>query len=64
MDMNFDMEKLKNLPRKSSKDYVELMHQAIEMNDKEWFQELAKQKERIEKLEDKMKTELGWKGDN
>lgn len=62
--MNFDMEKLKNLPRKSSKDYVELMHQAIEMNDKEWFQELAKQKERIEKLEDKMKTELGWKGDN
>ncbi|NLP50403.1 hypothetical protein [Bacillus sp. RO1] len=62
--MKFDIEKLRELPRKSSKDYLELMHLALKMNDKEWFEDLAKEKERIEKLEVEIKTELGWKGDN
>lgn len=62
--MKFDIEKLRELPRKSSKDYLELMHLALKMKDKGWFEDLAKEKERIEKLEVEMKTELGWKGDN
>lgn len=62
--MKFEIEKLIDLPRKSSKDYLELMHQALEMNDKEWFEELAKEKERIKKLEKEIKLELGWKGND
>ncbi|MFJ7738883.1 hypothetical protein ACIQ2D_21515 [Lysinibacillus sp. NPDC097287] len=44
--MEIDIEMLKELPRKSSQDYLILMHQALEMNDKEWFEELAKEKVR------------------
>lgn len=62
--MKFDIEKIRELPRKSSKDYLELMHLALKMKDKGWFEDLAKEKERIEKLEVEIKTELGWKGDN
>lgn len=54
---------MKDIHRKSSKDYLELMHLALEMNDKEWFEELAKEKERIKKIEEKIKFELGWKED-
>ncbi|MCM3034094.1 hypothetical protein [Niallia sp. MER 6] len=61
--MKSDFESMKKLPRKSSKDYLELMHLALEMNDKEWFEELAKERERIEKIEEKIKLELGWKED-
>lgn len=60
--MKLDIEKLRELPRKSSKDYLELMHLALEMNDKEWFEELAKEKTRLEKLEEEARRELGWKG--
>jgi hypothetical protein len=60
--MKLDIEKLRELPRKSSKDYLELMHLALEMNDKEWFEELAKEKTRLEKLEEETRRELGWKG--
>jgi len=52
---------MKDIHRKSSKDYLELMHLALEMNDKEWFE--AKEKERIKKIEEKIKFELGWKED-
>jgi hypothetical protein len=62
--VKFDIEKIRELPRKSSKDYLELMHLALKMKDKGWFEDLAKEKERIEKLEVEIKTELGWKGDN
>lgn len=62
--MKFEVEKLKDLPKKSSRDYLELMYQALEMNDKEWFEELAKEKERIETLEKEIKHELGWKGND
>jgi len=62
--LKFEIEKLKDLPRKSSKDYLELMYHALEMNDKEWFEGLAKEKERIEKLEKEIKLELGWKGND
>lgn len=62
--MKFDIEKLRELPRKSSNDYLELMHLALKMNDKGWFEDFTKEKERIEKLEIDLKTELGWKGDN
>jgi len=58
-----DLNNMKDLHRKSSKDYLELMHLALEMNDKEWFEELAKEKERIKKIEEKIKFELGWKED-
>jgi hypothetical protein len=61
--VKFDIEKLKDLPRKSSKDYLELMHQALEMGDKQWFEELGKEKARLEKLEAEIKRELGWKGE-
>jgi uncharacterized protein YpiB (UPF0302 family) len=60
--MKFDIEKLKNLPRRSSKDYLELMHLALETNDKEWFEELAKKKAQLEREEEEIKRELGWKG--
>ncbi|UGB30955.1 MULTISPECIES: hypothetical protein [Bacillales] len=62
--MKYDIERLINLPRKSSKDYLELMHQALELGDKQWFEELAKEKVRIEKIEEKIKKELGWRGEN
>lgn len=57
--MQFDLEKIIDLPRKSSKDYDELMHQALEMDDKEWFQELAEEKNRLEKAEKEMRKQLG-----
>ncbi len=60
--MKFDIERLKDLPRKSSKDYLELMHQALEINDKEWFEELGKEKARLEQLEEEIRREVGWKG--
>jgi hypothetical protein len=62
--MNFNLEEIKKLPRRSSKDYLELMHLALEMNDKEWFEELAKEKARLEKLEEEARRELGWTGTN
>jgi len=62
--LKYDIERLINLPRKSSKDYLELMHQALELGDKQWFEELAKEKVRIEKIEEKIKKELGWRGEN
>lgn len=57
--LKFDLEKIIDLPRKSSKDYAELMHQALEMDDKEWFQELAEEKNRLEKAEKEMRKQLG-----
>ena len=62
--MKSDLEKLKDLPRKSSNDFLELMYLALEMNDKEWFEELAKEKERLEKLEKEIKLQLGWRGND
>jgi hypothetical protein len=55
--LDIDIEKLKDLPRKSSKDYLELLHIALEMNDKEWFEELATEKERLEQLEKYIKSQ-------
>lgn len=63
MELEKYLERSEGLPRKSSKDYLELMQQALEMDDKEWFQELAKEKDRLEKLEKEIRQELGWKGD-
>jgi hypothetical protein len=62
--MGLDIEKLRELPRKSSEDYLELMHLALKMNDREWFEELAKEKARLEKLEEEARRELGWTGTN
>lgn len=59
MEQKFDFEKIIDLPRQSSKDYEELMHQALEMDDKEWFQELAEEKNRLEKAEKEMRKQLG-----
>lgn len=59
MEWIFDLEKIIVLPRKSSKDYDELMHQALEMDDKKWFQELAEEKNRLEKAEKEMRKQLG-----
>lgn len=59
MQFEFDLEKIIDLPRKSSKDYDELMYQALEMDDKEWFQELAEEKNRLEKAEKEMCKNLG-----
>ncbi len=61
--MKYDIERLIKLPRKSSKDYLELMHKALELDDKQWFEELAKEKVRIEKIEEEIKKELGWRGE-
>lgn len=61
MEQKFDLEKIIDLPRKSSKDYDELMHQALEMDDKEWFQELAEEKNRLEKVEKETREMLGLK---
>ncbi|MFJ5964066.1 hypothetical protein [Bacillus sp. NPDC093026] len=49
--MKFDIEHFMNIPRKSSKDYLELMHHALEKDDKEWFEELTIEKQRIEDIE-------------
>ncbi len=59
MELETYLAKLKGFPRKSSADCLELMHQALEMGDKKWFQESAKEKERLEILEKEMKEELG-----
>lgn len=40
------------------------MHLALETNDKEWFEELAKEKTRLEKLEEEARKELDWTGTN
>lgn len=61
MEQKFNLEKLIDLPRKSSKDYDELMHQALGMDDKEWFQELAEEKNRLEKVEKETREMLGLK---
>lgn len=61
--MENDIEMLKELPRKSSQDYLTLMHQALEMNDKEWFEELAKEKVQLEEREKSVRRELGWIGE-
>lgn len=61
--MKYNLEELNDLPRKSSKDYLELMHQALEINDKEWFEELAKEKARLEKLEEEIRQEIGFIGE-
>lgn len=47
--MKPDFESMKGLPSKSTKDYLELMHLALELNDKEWFEELAKEKKELKK---------------
>lgn len=59
--MNFDYEKFKGAPRRSSRDYLELMHVALEMNDKEWFEKLAVEKTNLEAIEEELRRELGWK---
>lgn len=60
--MKFNIEELKNSPRKSSKDCLELMHVALEINDKEWFEELGKEKAQLEKREKEVREELGFTG--
>jgi hypothetical protein len=60
--LKFDIEKLRDLPRRSSEDYLELMHLALETNDKAWFEELAKKKAQLEREEEEIRRELGWKG--
>lgn len=57
--MKFDLEKIKDLPRKSSEDYLEMMHIALEMNDKEWFEELGKEKAKLEELEEEARRIVG-----
>ncbi|MEK3761338.1 hypothetical protein MKZ07_23280 [Paenibacillus sp. FSL P4-0338] len=45
----------------SSKDYDTLMHQALEMGDRKWFEELAKQKNELQTLEEEARKDLGLK---
>lgn len=61
--MKIDIEMLKELPRKSSQDYLALMHRALETNDKKWFEELAKEKTQLEQQEKAMRVELGYIGE-
>lgn len=35
------------------------MHQALEMDDREWFRELAEEKNRLEKIEKEMRKNFG-----
>lgn len=46
----------------SSKDCDTLMHQALEMGDKEWFEELAKKKNELQTLEEEARKDLGLEG--
>lgn len=62
--MKFDLEKIKDLPRKSSEDYLEMMHIALEMNDKEWFEELGKEKAKLEELEEEARRIVGLTSKN
>lgn len=61
MELESRLAKLRDLPRKSSADCLELMQQALDTNDKEWFKELAEEKNRLKKLEEEIRQELGWK---
>jgi len=61
--MKIDIEMLKELPRKSSKDYLILMHYALETNDKDWFDQLGKEKAQLEQREKAMRAELGYIGE-
>lgn len=51
-----NIEKTEDLHRKSSKDYLELMHLSLETNDKEWFEELVKGKRKNSKNRGKDKV--------
>ncbi|MEK4455246.1 hypothetical protein [Paenibacillus sp. FSL L8-0506] len=46
----------------SSLDYDSLMHQALVMGDKEWFEELAKKKNELKTLEEEARKDLGLEG--
>lgn len=61
--MNKHIEMLKDLPRKASHDYLELMHYALETNDKDWFDQLGKEKAQLEQREKAMRAELGYIGE-
>ncbi|MBD1383030.1 hypothetical protein [Metabacillus arenae] len=52
--MEYNMRNVKdfNSPILTSKDYLELMHMALHMDDKEWFDELAAKKEVIDGILD------------
>lgn len=51
-----NIEKTKDLHRKSSKDYLELMHLSLKTNDKEWFEEWVKGKRKNSKNRGKDKV--------
>lgn len=61
--MNKDLQGIKEQPRRASMDYLQLMHEALEKNDKEWFEELARKKAQLEEQEQSAREELGWKGE-
>lgn len=61
--MKIDIEMFKEPPRKSSQDYLALMHRALETNDKEWLEELDKEKVQLDEREKAVRKELGWIGE-
>ena len=43
----------------ASGDYDALMHHALEIGDKDWFEELAKKKRELQALEEETRRDLG-----